>query len=212
MNTMPPRTPFARWAMALVALVALALPQAAAADVPLPEAIRNSPGYVDFGDLEGFDDGSEMVNIRLTKPLLKLIGAAMQGEDPATAEMLQKLLLVNVRVFTIADASREDVLVRMEGVASKLGGGAWQNIVQARDGDERVNVYVQLSEEDSENPIFEGLAVTMLGSDDEAVFVNIVGQFTMEDIARVGTHFDIDVLDQLDQYGSDASDSTGETY
>lgn len=212
MNTTPYRNPIARWALALVALVALALPTAATADVPLPEAIRNSPGFVDFGDLEGFDDGSEMVNIRLTKPLLKLIGAAVQGEDPETAAMLSQLLLVNVRVFTIADASRADVLERMDGVGKKLAGSAWQNIVQARDGDERVNVYVQLSDEDSDNPVFEGLAVTMLGSDDEAVFVNIVGQFTMEDIARVGTHFDIDVLDQLDQYGQGAGSGNGKTY
>lgn len=166
---------------------------------PAREEILKHPGYFDFGDISEYSDGEELVEIDLTQPLLSFVGRLAEGEEPELADLLSELLLVNVRVFSYDRRDEADLADHMETIADRLRSGSWQNIVRVR-GTETVNVFVQIQNQDGdpEDMILSGLAVLAM-EDEEAVFVNVVGNFGMEEISRVGRHFDIPHMREMDR-------------
>jgi hypothetical protein len=178
-------------------MVATATAQSALSE----EELKEQPGYVEFGDIWRFSDRDEEVEIHLTQPLLGVVGSFLKGEDPELADLILDLHLVKVNGFSFARSDEDKVREMMDGMAEKLRGEKWDNIVKVRERDERVNVFVLL-EGDGSDPAetyLNGLAVLVLEKD-EAALVNVVGRFRMEDIAKVGQHFDIPHTEDWDQY------------
>ncbi len=171
------------------------------------EAYRNSPGYFEFGDVLEYSDGDELVEIDLSQPLLGLLGAVMGSEDPELADLMRELELVKVNMFSYDRDSEGDLTKLVDDLNKRLKSGDWQNIVRVR-GEEDVNVFVKMgSRGDGNNPddaTFQGLTVLFM-DDYEAVFVNVVGEFGLDEIARVGRHFDIPHLEDIDS-GRDDDD------
>lgn len=178
----------------LVAIFALSsvAPTASAAKRLSEQELRELPGYVDFGDVWRLSDGDEEVEIELTQPLLGVVAPFLRGEDPQLADLILDLHLVRVNAFDFARDDREDVIELMRSTSEKLRGEKWDNIVKVRGEDENVNVFVRIDGDgsDPEETFLSGLAVLAIDHG-EAAFVNVVGRFRMEDIARIGAHFDI---------------------
>jgi len=166
---------------------------------PAREELKNHPGYFDFGDIAAYSDGEELVEIDLTQPLLSFVGRLAESEEPELGDLLAELLLVNVRVFSFDRRDEGELLEHMENIADQLRAGDWQNIVRVR-GEESANVFVKLENDqgDPEDMILSGLAILAM-EDEEAVFVNVVGNFGMEEISRVGRHFDIPHMQDMDR-------------
>lgn len=187
--------------LALFALILL-LPATALADEPLTEEqLLREPGYVDFGDLWKYSDGDEEVEIHLTQPLLGVVGAFVRGEDPELADLILDLHLVKVNQFSFERADEENVRKIIDDTAGDLRKDGWDNIIKVRERDERVNVFVKFAGESRshEEAVLSGLAVLVL-ENDSAAFVNVVGRFRLQDIARVGAQFDIPYTDDWDHY------------
>jgi hypothetical protein len=166
------------------------------------DKFSDAPGYFDFGDIDKFTDGDEMVEIDLAQPLLGLFAGLMDGEDPEIGDLLRSVDLVNVRVFSyerdVADKLREHV----GSISGRLEKDGWDSIVRVRGEDEHVNVYVKMhgakrGEAADEDTTLEGIAILAL-EDDEAVFVNVVGSFGMDEISLLGRHFDIPHMEDWD--------------
>ena len=68
----------------------------------------------------------------------------------------------------------------------------WDRIVRMKDRDEAADVYIK-----TENDGIIGLLVTAFNEDDEAAFVNIVGDINLETIGKLGDKFDIPSLDSI---------------
>lgn len=169
----------------------LALP-AAAQEALTPEQLREQPGYVDFGDVWKFSDGDEEVEIDLTQPLLSVVGAFVKDEDPELADLILDLHLVRVNSFSFRKSQDEDVRGLIDGKAEELRGKGWENIIKVRERGERVNVFVKMDGDGrtTSGTFLSGLTV-LVYERGQATFVNVVGHFRLEDIARVGRHFDI---------------------
>jgi hypothetical protein len=158
------------------------------------------PGYFDFGKVLELSDGDEVVEIDLSQPLLGLVGRVVEYDDEALADLLAQLDLVRVNVFSY-DYDDEDALIeRMDAMAKELTDDRWDNIVRVRSDEEHVNVFVKLHDrsDDPDNPdvIVSGLTILAL-DDEQAAFINIVGEFGLDEIGRVGRHFDIPHMDEL---------------
>ena len=165
------------------------------------EELRRQAGYVDFGDIWRFSDGDEEVEIHLTQPLLGVVGSFLKSEDPELAKLILDLHLVKVNQFTFTRDDEDAVRTMIDDAAERLRGDAWDNIVKVRERDERVNVFVKLEGggEDPTDTFLSGLAILVIDHS-EAAFVNVVGRFRLEDIARVGRQFDIPYAGDWDQY------------
>jgi hypothetical protein len=160
------------------------------------------PGYFDFGDIVDFSDGEELVEIDIAQPMLGLIARVVEYEDEALAELLLNVDHVGVNVFSYHPDDFDALLGDMEKMAKKLEGDGWDSIVRVRGRDENANIFVKLAhgDGDAEEPDVALTGVTILViEDDEAVFANVVGNFGYEEIARLGDHFDIPHLEDMDR-------------
>ena len=111
------------------------------------------------------------------------------------------LHLVRVNQFTFRRGDEDAVRDFVDSTGDRLRTEAWDNIVKVRERDERVNVFVKL-EGDGRDPaetFLSGLCILVIDGD-EVAFVNVVGTFRLEDIARVGSQFDLPYADEFDQY------------
>lgn len=157
-------------------------------------AIRNHPGFFDFDVIPASIQIEPNVEINIKGALLRLAAEATTREDPELAEMLGKLKLI--RVFTYEnDGWTDEQRGQFTGIARRIGGQleekGWDIVARVRDEDEQVFVYLREIED-----LFEGMVVMVVEAE-EAVFVNITGTIDPAQVGRIGSRFDIDVLEDV---------------
>lgn len=169
--------------------VALFAGQAIAQDVDAKT--RKLPGYVDFKAMKMFKGQEARVEVFLKEPMLKLVNQFVRKEDPELHDVLGKLKLVRVQVFDIDPDMIAQFTEVTNNVSGELDKKGWERIVRVRDDDDNVDVYLLPSEN------YESILgiVVMAAEDEQAVFVNIVGEIRPEDVSRLGEHFDINELE-----------------
>ena len=158
----------------------LALPAMAQED-----ELKDLPGYVDFGDLSAAY-GDPKITINLGGTMLGFVGMMSSSESPETSEMISKLKGIRVQIYTLdenTDAARD----QFGKTKSSLKSSGWEPIVQVNEDDEQVLVYMKMIEGD-----MEGMTV-MVVDEEEAVFVNIIGQLNPAELGKVMDSFDVDV-------------------
>ncbi len=182
-----------RAAVLMIALLALPLAGAVA-----KTDIEDRPGYFDFGDISEFASGEEVVEINLERPLLAAL-AGFKTDDPELNDLLDGLELVRVHVFSFEPERADDLEARADNITGELEKMDWARMVEIKAQDSRVHVYAKTEENDESETKMAGLVVVALDADDdEAVFVNVVGQFDLSDIGKldalegIGEHLDID--------------------
>jgi len=182
-----------RVALALAAVSFLAGAAHADAD---DKSFASMPGYVDFAALAKIGEEAK-VEVNLKSPMLGLVSKFVGDDDPELREMLANLTLVRVRVYNLTPAIEKEFLTAGTETIRRLDKSGWERIVRVRDEGEHVDIYFKPS---SNAEWIEG--VLIIAVDNEAVFVNIVGQIRPEDVGRIGEHFDID------EFGVDSKGDT----
>ena len=163
----------------------LALPAMAQED-----ELKDLAGYVDFGDLS-ITYGEPKITINLGGTMLNFVGMMSSSESPETSEMISKLKGIRVQIYTLdenTDAARD----QFGKTKSSLKSSGWEPIVQVNEDDEQVLVYMKMIEGQ-----MEGMTV-MVVDEEEAVFVNVIGQLNPAELGRVMDSFDVDVDLDLD--------------
>lgn len=150
------------------------------------------PGYVDFGDLKPFETGDKETEVLIEEKLLKMVSKLTQKQDPELEELLSGLKLVKVNAFEYDKKDKNKILQRINEVDDNLMKSNWDRIVKIRGTEENTNVYIK-----SNGDLIDGLVVTTLEPNGEAVFVNIVGTIDLAVIGKLGNKFDIPSLDKV---------------
>ena len=70
-----------------------------------------------------------------------------------------------------------------------------EKIVRVKERDGLVNIYLKFDKKDR----IAGLVVMAVEDDDEAVFINIVGELDWKQISKLGKKFDIDELKHISE-------------
>jgi hypothetical protein len=167
----------------------LALPAMAQED-----ALKDYPGYVDFGELNSLF-GEPTVQISIGESLLGLVGSLSANEDPEAAELFKRLNGVRVNVFeteTLVDGAID--LIR--DISAKLSDRGWESVVTVNSAEEQVRVFMKINAD-----TVDGITV-MTVEENEAVFVNVIGNIDPAELGKVMDNFDI----ELGNGGDDAAD------
>ena len=155
-----------------------------------------SAGYVDFDKISPSAD-SEYVEVDLNRALLRLAAVFVEREDPAVADVIRSLEKVRVNVLGLGDENRDEARSQINAVRDELDRQGWSRVVTVREGRKHrgddVAVFIKENGEDA----IHGLVVTVMDGGNEAVFVNIVGDVKLEQIAAVGEGLDIEALSEL---------------
>ncbi|MDQ5977904.1 MAG: hypothetical protein QG602_876 [Verrucomicrobiota bacterium] len=154
-------------------------------------AAESEPGYVDIGQLVPAAKG-EFVEVNLSPGLLKFAAKIAAKQEPEAAALLANLKRVRVNVVSLDDSNRASTVEQFEGIRRKLEAQGWTQMVtvRERDGGDNVTVHAKQKGDD----VIEGLVVTVIDGKDEAVFVNIVGLISADQIATIAEQLDIEPL------------------
>lgn len=165
------------------------------------EEYKEHSGYVDFGSFDQFQDAVRNIEVSIKGPLLKFVSKATAQEDPELSDLLDKLLLIQVNVFSVEDDQIGDVDSIIQNVSKTLASKQWERMVRVQDEGQRVEVFMQFGAGD----VLNGLAVMALGDDQDteieeqqAVFVNIVGTFDPAQLGKLSAKFNIPKLEELE--------------
>jgi len=148
------------------------------------DALKGLPGYVDFGELLSVY-GEPKVMINLGGSILKFVGG-MTKDNPETTALLDKLKGVRINVYSV-DGNPDAALQKISQVRSRLQSGSWEPIVQVNEDGEQAQIFVKFK-----GDVMEGLTV-MAVDQEEAVFINIIGQLDPAQLSQVMENFDIDI-------------------
>ena len=153
-------------------------PQAEA--LPQP-AYLSAPGYVDFDLSKLLSAAEPAVIIQLEKPMIKMMAGAFMQEEPEMAKLLEGLELIRVQVSPVPAENREDAITSVDSTIKNLtAGGEWMTMMKVQENQEQIHVLTRAAGEK-----MNGLAAFILEPDGEAVFVNVVGEFSPEAIGAL---------------------------
>ena len=163
----------------------LALPAVAQED-----ALKDFPGYVDFGDLNSMF-GEPSVQIAVGGSLLRFVSALSDHVNPQVADLFKRLHGVRVSVFENPTMT-ENTVEFVKTISSKLSQQGWEPVVTVNTDDEQVRIFMKFN-----GDIVEGITVIAL-EEDEAVFVNVIGDLKPDELGKVMKNFDIEMGDHDD--------------
>jgi hypothetical protein len=126
--------------------------------------------------------------------MLKLVSEFVKHEDPDLFEVLGKLTLIRVQVFKAGAEATKKFIAESSKTLKALNKKGWEQVVRTNENDEQVHVYLKPSDN---YDFIQGILVTAVEKDDEAVFVNIAGDIHPDDIGRLSSYFGIDELDSI---------------
>ena len=81
----------------------------------------------------------------------------------------------------------ESTVEYVETITSKLSQQGWESVVTVNKDDEQVRIFMKFN-----GDIVEGITVIAL-EEDEAVFVNVIGDLKPDELGKVMNNFDIDM-------------------
>jgi hypothetical protein len=114
-------------------------------------------------------------------------------QEPQVAEVLAGLKSIRVNVMGVTDENREELTKKIKSIRAQLDGSGWERLVTVMKGSEDVGVFMKMRGPEA----VEGIVVTVLKGDEQAVFVNVVGDIRPDKLATVGERFNIEPLKHL---------------
>ena len=150
------------------------------------------PGQIDFGSFTPKSKG-EFVEVNVTGTIISMAARFIEKDEPEVAKVLNGLHLVHVNVIGVDDDNRADLETKAQKIRKQLEGTGWERIVMAQQQDQNVGVYLKTENKDT----VQGLVVTVMDGNKQAVFVNIVGNIKPEQLAMVGERLHIEPLKKL---------------
>jgi hypothetical protein len=147
-------------------------------------------GYVDFGQLPASESGGEHVEIALGSAVMGMAASVLKKPEPEAAELLKGLRSVRVHVIEMKDDNRKAMLERIQAIRTDLDAKKWERIVSVKKKKEDVGIYLKTGAEN----VIEGLVLTVVDGDKEAVLINVVGSIKPEQVATLGEKLNIPSL------------------
>ena len=154
-------------------------------------AAETDPGYIDIGQLMPSAKG-QFVEVNLSPALLRFAAKIAAHQEPEAAELMANLKRIRINVVGLDDSNRAGTIEKIESVRRNLETQGWTQMVTVRekDGGDNVDIHVKQRGDDA----IDGLVVTVIDHKGEAVFVNIVGNISADQLSKIADKFDIEPL------------------
>lgn len=152
-----------------------------------------SDGFVDFGKFTPPSGGGQFVEVNIKSSLIGLAARLAENAEPEVASLLRGLHAVRVNVIGLDDTNRAELGERLIRIRTELESKGWERIVTVQEKGQEVGVYLKQRGEEA----IEGVVVTVLEANKEAVLVNVVGDIRPEKLAVIGEKFGIEPLKKI---------------
>lgn len=149
------------------------------------DELKDLPGYVDFGNLSAMY-GEPKIVINLGGTMIDFVGRMTSQGSPETSALISKLKGIRVQIYTL-DENTDAAKAQFSKTKSNLKSSGWEPIVQVNEDDEQVLIFMKMDDGN-----MQGMTV-MVVDDEEAVFINIIGQLDPAELGSLMETFDVDV-------------------
>ena len=157
------------------------------------EDYTKMPGYFDLEVFSSmFSEEEPLLEISLRGALLRMAAGLAANEDQDAADALMGIKLIRVEKYALKKDEFATVKAKSRKIAKRLEKKGWEQVAHVREPDKQVFIHVK-----STKSKIVGLVVASIDADNEAVFVNIVGDIDPDQMARLGKKWDIKGLDSL---------------
>ena len=160
-----------------------------------------NPGWIDLGKLPMSSSGKEYVEVNIKGNLISMACKLVEKEEPQVASLLRGLKNIRVNYVGLDASNREIVTSKIVGLREELEKKEWERIVRVQQKSEDISVYMKIRGEDA----VEGLVVTVLNQNSEAILVNIVGDIRPEQLSTIAERFHIEPLKKITKHLEDNS-------
>jgi uncharacterized protein DUF4252 len=150
------------------------------------------PGFVPLAELNLFPKDKLSAEINLDGTVLRLVAAAMKGEDPAFSSMVASLRSINVQVFPVASSDAGAVKTKIDRAVHWLEDRGWSASLRVKEKGEET--YIYLKEQDGQ---IVGLTLLTFQPGEEAAVINIAGHIDPAQLGRLGQKFDVPQLEKV---------------
>jgi hypothetical protein len=141
----------------------------------------SAQGAFNFDEISGFNE-EPIVVININSLAIGLARTLLGQADPATADLLEGLRGIQLRVYHAENNSRQ-INSFIADATEELEDAGWQSILAVRNEEANVRIHMQMTESH-----VSGL--TLMAFDGaEAVFLNIDGTVSAADLGRVMAAF-----------------------
>ena len=130
--------------------------------------------YFEFDEIPGVSD-VPAVQVDLTPMWLGIASQTIRAENPDVADLLASIDGVRVRVYTVLE-DPSALAAYVDDTSGRLTRDNWEQIISVQD-EEKVRVFIR-SDQDS----ITG-ATAMIVAGDEAVFINVAGSISSQQLA-----------------------------
>ena len=151
------------------------------------------PGYVDFGSFESLDKSEAVTEVIIEEKLLRMVSKMAKNEDEELSDLIGGLKLIRVHSFEVTETNISSVKSRIKRIDKDLMDQNWDRIVRVKSPEESANIYIKTVGDDK----IAGLVVAAIDEDDQATFVNIIGDINLETIGKLSDKFDIPNLKDI---------------
>ena len=151
------------------------------------------PGQVDFGSFSPSSTGGEFVEVNVTSSLISLAARFIEKDEPEVAKLLKGLQLVHVNVIGVNEENRSELESKAQKIRKNLDKNGWERIVMAQQQNQNVGVYLKTENKDT----VQGLVVTVMEGNKQAVFINVVGDIKPEQLSLLGERLHIEPLKHI---------------
>lgn len=148
--------------------------------------VAAAQGSFNFDDIPGIDQ-EPFISVDINPVVMRFIETTIRGTDPAGADMLTGLRSLKLRVYQMGDAENERLNAEntrqingfIDNVTQELEDSGWEGVVRTQDEGAKVRMFMRMTED-------EISGMTVMASDGaEAIFINIDGTISAENLARV---------------------------
>jgi hypothetical protein len=160
------------------------------------QSVEQAPGYFPLEELALFAEGGVEIEVDLKGPMIQMMAAAAEEQEPEFGELASQLQRIRVRVGTLRGDDKAGVKAEFYRAIRQLEAAGWESMVRVDEEDEFVRVFVKQGTER-----IQGLTVLVNEGFEEGVLVNIVGDLDPQLVGKmIGS---MDSLPDLDELGID---------
>lgn len=169
--------------IALVVMLSLAV-------LPAAQGLCAEPGEVDFGTFTPSKGGREFVEVHVPTSLISLASKLVEKHEPDVAKLLAGIKQVKVNVIGLDDSNVEEFQQRAARIRTDLCARGWERIVTAQNQGQDVGVYLKMDKDST----IQGISVVVIEGGRQAVFANVVGNVTPEQLITIGDKLNLEPL------------------
>ena len=163
--------------------------------------VTKMAGYIDLDDIEIPEDAEEITDIDLGPAMLKMAFGVDRDTDSDLADALSRIYSIRVKGFEVGYREVAQIEDAIDKIEARLKADRWERLIYVKNRDERITVNI-IQVEDK----IGGLMVIVFEPEDQVMFINIVGDIDLADLAKVAGEIDDVDLEEIIEDLQDEAD------